>query len=174
MTSQIIDLYGFMTAKGDLYTRETIAGQTFAVAEQTLYTTRDDWFGILISIVIRHDNHLEHSTRKTQISFTHDILARFIDKLHNCQLDTDSMTAYTGWGPISVNHFLIMNQMSTPPMPQPCSHRIACTTAIANVTDVSENRKRHDLRMKTSIPNSLMNYGSWRQKRKPVPRITII
>jgi len=50
--SQVIDPYGRMTAKGNLYTREVIAGPTFTVVEQTLYTRFGDWFGILISVLL--------------------------------------------------------------------------------------------------------------------------
>ena len=49
--SQVIDPYGRMTARSDLYTRGIIIGPTFTVVEQTLYTSLGDWFGILISIL---------------------------------------------------------------------------------------------------------------------------
>jgi len=50
--SQVIDPYGRMTARSDLYTREVISGLTFTVAEQTPYTRFGDWFGILISALL--------------------------------------------------------------------------------------------------------------------------
>jgi apolipoprotein N-acyltransferase len=49
--SQVIDPYGRMTARSDLYTREVISGPTFTVDEQTPYTRWGDWFGILISVL---------------------------------------------------------------------------------------------------------------------------
>ena len=49
--SQVIDPYGRMTARSDLYTREVIAGPTFTVVEQTPYTRFGDWFAILISVL---------------------------------------------------------------------------------------------------------------------------
>lgn len=48
--SQVIDPYGRITAKGDLYKREVISGPTFTVVGQTLYTRLGDWFGILVSV----------------------------------------------------------------------------------------------------------------------------
>ncbi len=47
--SQVIDPYGRMTARSDLYTREVISGPTFTAAGRTLYTRWGDWFGILVS-----------------------------------------------------------------------------------------------------------------------------
>ena len=49
--SQVIDPYGRMTARSDLYTREVISGPTFTVVEQTPYTRCGDWFGILVSVL---------------------------------------------------------------------------------------------------------------------------
>jgi len=49
--SQVIDPYGRMTARSDLYTREVIVGPTYTVDEQPLYTRVGDWFGILISVL---------------------------------------------------------------------------------------------------------------------------
>lgn len=49
--SQVIDPFGRMTARSNLYTREVIAGSAFTMDEQTLYTRLGDWFGILISVL---------------------------------------------------------------------------------------------------------------------------
>lgn len=49
--SQVIDPYGRMTAMSDLYTRQVIAGPTFTVARQTLYTRLGDWFAVLVLVL---------------------------------------------------------------------------------------------------------------------------
>lgn len=46
--SIVVDPYGRITALGGVNERTVVVGETFTVAERSLYTTFGDWFGWLM------------------------------------------------------------------------------------------------------------------------------